>query len=393
MGWKLRSSVSPITDFREAPVISSAAELQKLMLEVHAQGASDTFLQTDVPVLIEVRGEFQQLTHHRLTQGECMRLLELLTGSPASGGSIAEGRPVVGAYSVPDPIKKDGRGEFIRHRFRVNGSRISGRGGSMSLQIVARSISAEPPTIEQVGLDLALVNACTPRDGIVYVTGSTGSGKSTTFAAIVRFILEGDTPIKGNIATLEAPIEYVFDGIESIHSIVAQSQVGSGFDVETFAAGVRDLMRRHPALGIIGETRDWETAAAAMELSNTGHPVFTTMHVNEVALIPTRLLSLCPPEIKAQALFDFISTSRVLINQSLVRTVDGGRMALRETLIVTEELRAELFETAQPERITGLMRAMVAKHGRTMESVAIEAFEKGLISEKVLTPYRKLRNG
>jgi defect-in-organelle-trafficking protein DotB len=393
MAWKTAEPVQYLTGFREPHQIADSTILQQLMLEVHAQRASDTIIQTAHPVLIEVSGDLHQLTHHRIAPDECLQVLNLLTNNAAAGGSIAEGKPVVGVYSVADPVKVDGRGEPIRHRFRINGSRISGRGGSMAVQIVIRSIAADPPTIAEVGLDLDLVKACTPRDGIIYVTGATGSGKSTTFAAITQHILRNDTPIKGNICTLEAPIEYVYDTVESVHSVVAQGQVGVGFDIDTFALGVRDLMRRHPALGIIGETRDWETASAAMELSNTGHPVFTTMHVNEVSLIPTRLLSLCPPEVKGAALFDFISTARVLINQSLARTVDGGRMALREHLIMTEDIRNELIDTADPQRITALMRAMVAKHGVTMESAAIAAFEAGRINDKELAKYRRARHG
>lgn len=392
MGWKNGEVLPYATGFAEPPRIDSSDTLQKLMLEVVAQGASDTYFMSGAPVLVEIHGALRQLTSHRLTVEECYQILNWAAGTDGAQAQVIQGIEVAESYAAIDPVLKDARGEKMRHRFRVNATRIEFRGG-VGVQTVMRSIPSEVPTTEKVGLAQVLVDACTPRNGVVYVTGATGSGKSTTYAALVRYILENDTPIKGNITTFEAPIEFVFESIQSAHSIVAQSQIGrdlkSESGKESFGDGVRSSMRRHPALIVIGEIRDWDTASAAIEASNTGHPVFGTVHANEVETIFARLLTRAPVDVRDAALFDLISTSRVLINQALARTRDGKRTPLREYLIVTDELREEMLATADTSRITAVVREMVKRHGRTMEQAAVEAYEKGLIDTVELAKYRR----
>lgn len=390
MAWKTGTVLPSQTGFAEPPRFENPELLQSLMLEVVKQGGSDTFFQGGTPVLVEIYGKLRQLTGRRLTTEECLQILNWAAGNDGASTSVAQGGEAVASYSAIDPLLKDARGERLRHRFRVNATRIEFRNG-LGVQIVMRSIPSDPPHIRDMGLDQALIDACTPRNGIVYITGATGSGKTTTFAALLRYIMEADTPIKGNINTFESPIEFVFDSVESPHSIIAQSEVPR--DVKSFADGVRSSMRRHPALIVIGETRDWDTASASIEASNTGHPVFTTVHANEVETIYARLLSRCPVDLRDAALFDLISTGRVLVNQTLARTVDGKRTPLREYLIVNDELREEMLAVADPARITAVVRDMVRKHGKSMEQAAIEAYENGLIAEDEMKKYRRRVHG
>ena len=390
MAWKTGEVLPSITGFAEPPRFENPDLLQTLMLEVVKQGGSDTFFQGGTPVLVEIYGKLRQVTSRRLTTEECLQILNWAAGNDGASTSVAQGGEAVASYSAIDPLLKDGRGERMRYRFRVNATRIEFRNG-LGVQIVMRSIPSDPPLIKDMGLDQVLIDACTPRNGIVYITGATGSGKTTTFAALLRYIMEADTSIKGNINTFESPIEFVFDSVESPHSIIAQSEVPR--DVKSFADGVRSSMRRHPALIVIGETRDWDTASASIEASNTGHPVFTTVHANEVETIYARLLSRCPVDLRDAALFDLISTGRVLVNQTLARTVDGRRTPLREYLIVTDELREEMLAVADPARITAVVRDMVRRHGKSMETAAVEAYEKGLIAEDELNKYRRRSHG
>lgn len=390
MAWKNGEVLPSITGFSEPPRFENPDLLQTLMLEVVKQGGSDTFFQGGTPVLVEIYGKLRQLTGRRLTTEECLQILNWAAGNDGASTSVAQGGEAVASYSAIDPLLKDGRGERMRYRFRVNATRIEFRNG-LGVQIVMRSIPSDPPLIQDMGMDQVLIDACTPRNGIVYITGATSSGKTTTFAALLRYIMEADTSIKGNINTFESPIEFVFDSVESSHSIIAQSEVPR--DVKSFADGVRSSMRRHPALIVIGETRDWDTASASIEASNTGHPVFTTVHANEVETIYARLLSRCPVDLRDAALFDLISTGRVLVNQTLARTVDDKRTPLREYLIVTDELREEMLAVADPARITAVVRDMVRRHGKSMETAAIEAYEQGLIAEDELNKYRRRSHG
>ena len=113
------------------------------------------------------------------------------------------------------------------------------------------------------------------------IAGETGSGKTTTLAALMRRVLEEPTPIHGNLITYEAPIEFVFEAIDSSTSTVMQHEIG--LHLPSFAAGVRNSLRRKPALLLVGELRDMETIMASVEAANTGHPIYTTTHANDVA--------------------------------------------------------------------------------------------------------------
>lgn len=382
MGWKTGARLEPKTDFREPHTFDQPALLQKLMLESVVQEASDIYFMSGYPVLFKVHGVLHALTERRMTTGECLLILNWAAGNDNASAQIAKGEPAQCSYVAVHPSDIDNRGERLRFRFRVNAVGNEFRSGQ-GLQIVMRSIKGEPPTVADVGLEQVLIDACTPEDGIVYITGSTGSGKSTTFAALQRHILEGDTPIKGNIVTLEKPIEYTFETVSSVHSVIAQIEIGR--NLPTFGAGVIECMRMDPSLLVVGETRDQETASAAIEAAVTGHPVFTTLHANNVPSVFTRMLGFYAPEVRPTMLFAVVDTSRVLINQRLVPAMAGGRIPLREYLILTDDLRQEIIANSDPIRITNIMSVLVQKHGRSMARAANEAFEAGLISETVMT--------
>lgn len=373
------------TEFREPVQYNNRKLLQDLALEAVAQEASDLFLTSDRQIIIEVHGRMHALTDRRISTDEILQLVNWATGKDGESSNLAQGEEVVGSYIALDPSKTDRRGEKLRHRFRVNATRTEYR-GQLGVQMVMRAIKSEPPLVHTLGLDDALLAAMTPRTGIVYMTGATGSGKTTTFAGIVRHILEGDTPIKGNINTYESPIEFVYDTIESKHSIIAQSEVPR--DIKSFSRGIRSSMRRHPALIVIGETRDWDTASASVEASTTGHPVFTTLHASDVKSIPSRLLSLAPPDQQNKALYDILTTAQVMVNQVLVPSLDGRRTPLREYLIVTEDLRDELLRVTNPSLITSKVGDMLQECGKPMARAAMEALEKGLISEEVALTFQ-----
>ena len=125
-------------------------------------------------------------------------------------------------------------------------------------------------------------------------------GKTTTFAALIRRILEGDTPIEGNIITYEAPIEFVFEAVPSPTCTISQREIG--VHLPDFASGVRNSLRRKPGLIVVGELRDMDTIMAAVEAANTGHPLYTTTHANNVALVLRRLSLSSRPTCKPRLL-------------------------------------------------------------------------------------------
>lgn len=375
--------------FREPARFNSREDLQALLFEVLASGASDTYYVTGRPIICDIHGKMHRITSKRIDGQECQQIMGWLAGEGALAGLIG-GEPQVSAYSLPDKSGRDGFGEVIKHRFRVNGSRILYRGG-YGFQIVMRTLASSPPRLVyedqvddfrhvpgQVFLPREMMEAACPLDGCFYMSGATGTGKTTTFAAMLHEIVTGDTPIKGNIITAESPVEFLFEGLASSHSIVVQSEVGR--DVSSFSVAVRDCMRRHPALIVIGEIRDLETADAALEVANTGHPVWGTVHANDVAGIVPRLLSRFPIEVRDAKLFDIVSTARLFANQMLAKTIDGRRTPIRSYLVVDKRVRDRLMTVKETERIASAVMELQEEFGVTKRAATKQAFDRGLIS-------------
>jgi defect-in-organelle-trafficking protein DotB len=223
-----------------------------------------------------------------------------------------------------------------------------------------------------------VIDVIAPRDGVVYVTGSTGSGKSTLLAAIIRRIAE-DPSSNRKILTYESPIEFVFDAIDKPSSVVSQSEIPR--NLPSFAAGVRNALRRTPRLILVGESRDTETISAVLEAALTGHPVYTTLHANGVAETIRRLVGTFPQEERHGRSIDIIETLRLIIWQQLAPTVDGKRMALREYLIFDEDVRDQLLRV-NPEQATAVTRRLVKERGQPMIVDAENAFKEGRISQR-----------
>lgn len=390
MVWRSSAPIIvPRTGWREPIIFGHRDQLQEMMREVVAQGASETLLQPGEPVILEIDGEFQQLTERALDQGEVQQLINWATDNDKASSLLIQGQEIKASYVVKDPVERDTRGEKKKTRFRV----AAGRGevnGEMAYQILMRKIDSEPARLAESELPPKLLEAVTPRNGIIWLSGPTGSGKTTFFSAICRYILEHRTQIRGNIVFIEEPIEQTYDTIPCDHSIVFQMEVGR--DVPTWEHGVRQLMRRRPKLIVIGETQSRVTAEAAMAAALTGHPVFTTLHCNDVASMPSRILSFFDDSVKQQMLYDWVTTARVLFNQMLVPRKGGGRrVVLREYLIMTEELRQELLDIADPGALTLRLKHAVEEEGCSMAQAALNAHAEGLIDDATLVRYTRAR--
>lgn len=382
MGYKNAELLTYKTDFREPPAFNDKQLLQQITLEVVEQGGSDLYFQSGEPVLVKVHGVLKRLTERKMTAQECLQIVSWIAGSEQAASRIAEGKESRSSYNSVHPTKRDPKtGEKVRYRFRSNAIGGEYRGGQ-GVQVVMRAIRSESPMISELDIDPAIVEASTPESGVVYITGATGSGKSTTFAAMVRRILEEDTPIQGNIMTIESPIEYLLSEIDSQHSVVFQTEVERG--VQSFAEGVVSAMRHDPSMIVVGETRDEATASAVFAASQTGHLVYTTLHANGVGSVPGRMLSFFDPSVHHSLLFSVIDSARMIINQRLVPSLDGKRVALREYLVMTQEIRDRIIRASDPARIAGVMREHLIASGVPMSRAAEIAYERGLISDAVL---------
>jgi len=355
--------------FPQEPIRLSIEIANEILIHCVKLGASDITLQTNETIFAEVYGRLNKVTRRRLSNNEVSEVINAMYG-PNGTAQIMSGKDVDTHYEIR-PNRSD------RYRFRINatGCLVEGHDG---IQITARTIPSDPPTLESMHLPQSVLDAIAPEQGIVYVTGATGSGKSTLLASIIRSIAE-NAESNRKILTYEAPIEFVYDSVEKISAIVSQSEIPR--HLPSFAAGVRNALRRKPRLILVGEARDVETISAAMEAAMTGHPVYTTLHSNGVAETVRRLVTTYPAEERAGRTIDLIETMRLIISQRLAPTMDGKRVALREYLVFDEKIRDILLEI-DPINITAMVRKLVREQGRTMAADAQEKFAAGIISER-----------
>lgn len=344
-------------------------EIDKLLVYCHQQGASDITLQTAEPVFAEIHGLLYKLTKRKLNNTEIGEILNYIYG-PNGTTQLLSGRDVDTHYEIR-PARTE------RYRYRVNGTAclIEGHDG---IQITLRTIPGDPPLLADLGIEPELVEAMTPEEGVVYVTGATGSGKSTLLASMIRHIIS-DEDCHRKVLTYEAPIEFVFDSVLKPSAMVSQAEIPR--HLPSFAAGVRNALRRKPRLILVGEARDPETIAAVMEAAITGHPVYTTLHSNGVAEVMRRLVNTFPADERNGRAIDIIETLRLIVWQKLVPTVDGKRTALREFLIFNEAIRDQLL-SGDMEQITANTRKLLHQHGQSMLSTATQKYKDGIISER-----------
>ena len=330
---------------------------------------SDVTLQTGEPVVAEVYGRLHKITNRKLSNTEVGEMLNAIYG-PNGTTQILSGKDVDTHYEFR-PNRVD------RYRFRVNGTgcQVDGHEG---LQISLRSIPTDPPPISEMLLPPAIMKAIAPQEGVIYVTGATGSGKSTLLASIIKHLIE-DAEGHRKVLTYESPIEFVYDRVDKPSSVVSQSEIPR--HIPSFAAGVRNALRRKPRLILVGEARDVETISAVLEAAMTGHPVYTTLHSNGVAETIRRLVGSFSRDERNGRTIDIIETIRMIIWQKLVPTVDGKRVALREYLVFDEAVRDVLLEY-DPDQVTAATRKLLKERGRPMIVDAERYFKEGRISER-----------
>lgn len=344
--------------------------IDELLVFAHQIGASDITIQTNEPIFAEIYGRLYKITNRKLSNAEVGDLLNGIYG-PNGTTQIMRGEDLDTHYEV-----RPNRQQRFRHRVNGTGCHVDGHEG---IQITIRTIPATPPSLSSLQLPQNIIDAIAPQEGLIYVTGATGSGKSTLLAAIIKQLAE-DPDSNRKILTYEAPIEFVYDSVYKPTAIISQSEIPR--HLPSFAAGVRNALRRKPRLILVGEARDAETMSAVLEAALTGHPVYTTLHSNGVAETIRRLVGSFPHEERLGRTIDIIETARLIICQRLVPSVDGKRVALREYLVFDETVRDKLLE-CDPEKVTAVTRQLVETNGQPMQIDIDQKFHDGLISERL----------
>ena len=353
----------------DEPTRFSPVFMERMLEHAESLSASDVTIQTGSPVYAEVYGVLVKITNRLLSNTELGDLINSIYG-PNATTQLLSGKDIDTHYEF-----RPNRG--MRYRYRVNATACLVEGHD-AIQITLRTIPTTPPKLDTMQLPKNILEAIAPQEGIVFITGATGSGKSTLLASIIRDLIEKEDSNR-KVLTYEAPIEFVYDEIETISSIVSQSEIPR--HLPSFAEGVRNALRRKPRLIMVGECRDAATISAALEAALTGHPVYTTLHTSGVAETMRRLVTSFAGEERLGRTIDILETIRLCIWQKLVPTVEGKRVALREYLVFDEEARDILLES-DPNEITSVTRKLVRQRGQLMTLDAKDKFEQGIIRER-----------
>ena len=295
------------------------------------QGCSDVHLAVGVPPMLRMHGDLMPIKFRDLRQVELEGYIaEILTRSQAE--QFSKGNDLDFSY-----VSGEGG------RFRVNVYRKeTGVGATF------RSIPSEVPSLEKLSLPAVVTKLCDFHQGMILVTGSTGTGKSTTLAAMIDYL---NATRKLNIISLEDPIEFVH---RSKNSQVIQRELNT--HIPTFAEGVRAAMREDPDVILVGELRDAETISMAMTAAETGHLVLGTLHTTSAVKTVDRIIDALPVEEREQTKAFLSQSLLAVVTQILVKTADArGRKAICEVLMMTKAV-AKLIQTDQTHQIPSQMQ-------------------------------------
>ncbi len=250
-------------------------------------------------------------------------------------------------------------------RFRVNIYQQRGSAG-----MVIRRIKADPMTLAELGLPPVVSDIAMSKRGLVLLVGATGSGKSTTMAAMIDQRNANDA---GHIITIEDPIEFVH---KHKQSIISQREVG--FDTQSFQAALKNTLRQAPDVILIGEIRDTETMEAAITFAETGHLCLATLHSNNANQAIERVMNFFPIERHAQIYLQLSLNLRSIISQRLVRSVDGNRIVAMEIMTDTPRIR-DLIKKGEVDVLKEAMEQGVQEGCQTFDLALFDLYKEGKI--------------
>lgn len=331
------------------------AYMMKLLTSMSQAGGSDLFIAHDFPPSMKANGEMQPMTQNKLT-GEITKKLAHAIMNETQRAEFAKEMECNFAINVPNVS-----------RFRVNIFMQQQHVG-----MVIRTIAAEIPNFEKLGLPDVLKEVIMNKRGLVLVVGGTGSGKSTSLAAMID---HRNRTSKGHIITVEDPVEYVH---QSKLSLITHREVG--VDTHSWHHALKNTLRQAPDVILIGEIRDAETMEHAIAFAETGHLCLGTLHANSTNQTIDRIINFFPDERRNQLLMDLSANLRAIVSQRLIRTPDGkGRRAAIEILLNTQMV-SELIFKGEFHEIKPIMEKSRELGMRTFDWALFELYNEGQIS-------------
>ncbi len=331
--------------------------VQLLQMMVQNKG-SDLHVAAHSPPMIRIRGEMAKVDVPALTPQEVDAMVGQILNSQQKMELIEQ-------KSIDFAFKAQGIGIFRANVFHQR----------HGLGLVMRILSEKPPRLEELNLPEICRTACSYANGLIIVTGPTGSGKSTTLAAMLNYINENE---KGHILTLEDPIEFQH---ETKSCIVNQRSLGQHFT--DFASALRAALREDPDVILIGEMRDAETVALALKAAETGHLVFSTLHTNSAAKSIDRIINTFPAEEQNQIRTVLSETLRVVISQKLVPTSDRKRRLCMQDIFVNTPAAANLIREGKTFQLTTVMQTGKKEGMQLLDKQLLEAVQRGEVDGEV----------
>jgi twitching motility protein PilU len=335
---------------------TGSGNMERVLRLMAEKNASDVYLSANTPILIKINGQILQLSDTPLSHSQPRQLLaELLT--PQQLEELDD----TGELNVGIGITKVG--SFRLSAFRQRGS----------IAAVFRCIPFVIPTLESLHVPEILGQLVLEKRGLILLVGATGTGKSTTLAAMLE---QRNQQMTGHILTIEDPIEFLFTNKKSV---VNQREVGR--DTNSLQIALKNALRQAPDVILIGEIRDRETMTSAISYSLSGHLVLATLHANNSYHALGRILSFYTPESRPALLSDLAAGLRAIMSQRLVRAQTGGRIPACEVLLNTK-LIAELIEQGDISGVKEAMEKSLAEGSLTFEADLAKMITEGTITRE-----------
>ena len=321
------------------------------------KNASDMFFAVNSPVHLKINGNLIPINQQKLAPENINALLaEICT--PAQMDELERTNELNLGIPVPN------LGRFRLSAFRQRGT----------ISAVFRFVPGNIPALAELGLPPVLAELIMEKRGLMLIVGATGSGKSTTIAAMLD---HRNALRSGHILTLEDPIEYLF---KNQRSIVNQREIGS--DAINFSTALKNSMRQAPDCILIGEIRDKETMAAALAYAQSGHLVLATLHANNSYNALNRIISFYPMENRASLLQDLASTVKAIVSQRLVRSINGGVRTAAVEIMVNTRYVADLIEKGEIAEIKEAIEKSMSPGSQSFEVALLQLVKDGLISQE-----------
>src|SRR5712691_939493 len=333
-------------------------DLDKLLITTVQRGASDLHLKPNSPPVLRVHGRLVPQPDLGVISVQDMDEMGRNVLSERTYGQLKDGREVDVAYAVRD-----------HGRFRVNMFLATGH-----IRAVMRAIPSKKPKFEELGLPPVLEKLAMERRGMVLVTGITGSGKSTTLAAMIDFINRNRND---HIITIEDPIEFSH---EDINCVVSQREIGH--DSPNFATALRAALREDPDVILVGEMRDPETMAVALHAAETGHLVLSTLHTLNAAETVNRIIGTFPPHQEQQIRDQLAAVIVSVVSQRLIPKIGGeGRIPAVEVLVGTAVIRDCIRDAKRTPEIPAFIAQGQSQYGmQTFDQCLLKLYREGTIS-------------